>query len=250
MMTRWMISGLLAVACMVGGCKNSDNAATTPATTTTGASSASGSDANGQTAAGTATGAAGTSMQQQAPPPPPPPPPLVVPAGTTIPVILATTLNSKTSDAGDVFQGSIARPVLVGEEEAIPKGASVEGVVVSAKKQGAIKGEATLSVKLTKIVVHGTPYMVASSTYGETEKGKGKRSAVMTGGGAALGAIIGGIAGGGKGAAIGAGVGGGGGLAASAGTGGKNAELPAESRINFKLTEPITIDRNQAPVSN
>jgi hypothetical protein len=83
---------------------------------------------------------------------------------------------------------------------------------------------------------------IATGAYGGTQKGKGKRTAVVTGGGAAVGALIGGLAGGGKGAAIGAGVGAGGGLAASGATGGKNVEFPAESRIAFKLTESVTIE--------
>jgi hypothetical protein len=158
-------------------------------------------------------------------------------------VILATKLDSRVNKVGDEFQATLAAPILVNGEEAIPKGATVSGVVVDAKKQGAIKGEANLAVRLTRITVRGKDYPISTSTYAATEKGKGKRSAVVTGGGAALGALIGGLAGGGKGAAIGAGVGGGGGLAASAGTGGQNVVFPAESRITFKLSKAITIDR-------
>jgi hypothetical protein len=171
-----------------------------------------------------------------------PPRPIVVPAGTAIPVILSSTLNSRTSNAGDEFEGSLASPVLVDGQEAIPKGASVTGTVVTTKAQGKFKGPAILTVKLVKIRVRGKPYPIASRSYSEMEKGKGKRTAVVTGGGAALGALIGGLAGGGKGAAIGAGVGGGGGLAASGATGGKNITLPAESRIIFRLADSLTLD--------
>lgn len=176
-------------------------------------------------------------------PAPEPPQPIVVPSGTTIPVILSTALNSRTNNAGDEFSGSVAAPVLVEGEEAIPKHAAVSGTVVNTKAQGAIKGEAVMSIRINRITVGGKSYVISSSAYTATEKGKGKRSAIVTGGGAVAGALIGGLAGGGKGAAIGAGVGAGGGLAASAGTGGKNVTLPAEARINFKLTAPLTIDR-------
>jgi len=185
----------------------------------------------------------GNAGNNPAAPAPEPMRPLVVPAGTVLPVILTTTLNSRTSSPGDEFTGSIAAPVLVEGEVAIPKDAIVTGTVVNAKAQGAIKGRAVMSLRLHQIKVHGKTYSISSSSFTETEKGKGKRSAIMTGGGAVAGALIGGLAGGGKGAAIGAGVGGGGGLAASAGTGGKNVTLPAESRINFKLTDSLTIDR-------
>jgi hypothetical protein len=56
-----------------------------------------------------------------------------------------------------------------------------------------------------------------------------------------LGAIIGAIAGGGKGAGIGAGVGG----AAGAGdvllTRGKDAVIPVETKLTFRLQEPVSI---------
>jgi type IV secretory pathway VirB10-like protein len=178
-----------------------------------------------------------------APPPPEPPKPYVLAAGTSIPVVLSQALNSRVNSSGDEFEGSVATDVTADNGDiAIPKGSSVSGTVVNAKKQGAIKGEADLSIRLTKVQVRGKGYLIATSTYAATQKGKGKRSAVVTGGGAALGALIGGLAGGGKGAAIGAGVGGGGGLAASAGTGGQNVDLPAESRVTFKLTDSVTID--------
>ena len=193
-----------------------------------------------------ATGPSTTAEREQAPaptPPPPPPQPFVVPAGTEIPVILSSTINSRVANPGDEFEGSVATNILVDGEAAIPKGSAVTGTVVNSKKQGTFKGQADLAVKLTRLQVRGKGYVIASSTYAATEKGKGKRTAAVTGGGAAIGALIGGLAGGGKGAAIGAGVGAGGGLAASGATGGKNVEFPAESRITFKLTDAVTIDR-------
>jgi hypothetical protein len=172
-----------------------------------------------------------------------PAPPFQVAAGTSLPVVLTDSLSSKTNNPGDEFDATLASPVMVNGEVAIPKGSSVHGTVVDAKKQGTFKGEASLVVRITSITVRGKVYPISSSTYSGAEKGKGKRTAVVTGGGAALGALIGGLAGGGKGAAIGAGVGGGGGLAASGATGGKNVEFPSETRITFRLSQPITVDR-------
>lgn len=184
-------------------------------------------------------------QQTQGQPKPAPEPlrPLVVPAGTSLPVVLGQTLNSRTNDAGEEFSGTIASDITVDGAVAIPRGADVSGVITRSKKQGAFKGEADLAIRLSSVRVGGKSYPLSTSTYAESVKGKGKRTAIVTGGGAAVGALIGGLAGGGKGAAIGAGVGGGGGLAASGATGGRNVTLPAESRINFKLTESVTIDR-------
>jgi hypothetical protein len=182
--------------------------------------------------------------QEQAPAPPPEPPaPLVVPAGTTLPVILATSISSYKNKAGDEFEGNLAAPIVANGEVAVPKGAKITGTIVDAKKQGKFKGEALLTIRLTSVNVGGKDYLISTHTWSDTEKGKGKRSAVITGGGAAAGALIGGLAGGGKGAGIGALVGGAGGLAASGGTGGQNVNLPAETKINFKLAKSLTIDR-------
>jgi hypothetical protein len=234
----WLAYGAAALLLLAGCGKSNDNAnqANGP-----NANSASNEAAPGQAPGQPAT--AQTEPPAPPPEPPKPPKPLVVPAGASIPVILSTTLNSHKNKPGQEFEASVAAPVVVDGEPAIPKGTRVTGVIVNAKKQGAVKGEAEMSIKLTSLTVHGKNYLIATNSYSGTEKGKGKRSAVMTGGGAAVGALIGGLAGGGKGAAIGAGVGAGGGLATAAGTGGKNVEFPAESRITFKLSQPVTIDR-------
>jgi len=63
----------------------------------------------------------------------------------------------------------------------------------------------------------------------------------MVGGGAGLGALIGGMAGGGKGAAIGALAGAGAGTAGSAFTGNKDIVLPAESAVSFKLEQSLVV---------
>ena len=176
-------------------------------------------------------------------PPPEPPKPFVVASGTSLPIILGQKIDSRVDEAGEEFIGSLARDITVNEEVAIPKGSRVSGVITRSKKQGTFKGEADLALKLNSITVGGKNYPISSSTWAQTVKGKGKRTAKVTGGGAAIGALIGGLAGGGKGAAIGAGVGAGGGLAASGATGGENVTLQPESKITFKLTAPVTIDR-------
>ena len=71
--------------------------------------------------------------------------------------------------------------------------------------------------------------------------GANKRTAVYTGGGAALGAIIGAIAGGGKGAAIGAGAGAGAGALTQVFTKGKSIKVPVESVLTFQLDKPLQV---------
>jgi hypothetical protein len=172
---------------------------------------------------------------------PPPPEPIVVPSGTTLTVRVGQALSSKTSQAGQTFLATMAQPVSVGGRSAIPSGSTVSGTVVSAKAKGKFKGEGELSLALRSITVHGHTYNITTQVLDNTSKGKGKRTAATTGGGAAGGALIGGIAGGGKGAAIGALVGGGAGLVGGAATGNKQIEIPAESALSFRLSAPLTL---------
>jgi hypothetical protein len=169
--------------------------------------------------------------------------PIVVPAGTAVTVSLGSAIGSKLSQSGQAFNGSVAKDVLVGSAVAIPKGATVSGTVTDAKPLGKFAGGAVLQVRLDSITLHGSELPVQTALRTFTAKGKGKRTAVLTGGGAAVGGIIGALAGGGKGAAIGMAAGGGAGAGGSALTGNKDIVLPAESAVSFELSQPFEVRR-------
>ncbi len=193
-------------------------------------------------AAAMADQAANTPAPTPAPAPAPPPPqPIIVPTGTSLTVTVDQALSSKTSQAGQTFLATLARPISIDGKSAIPKGASVTGTVIAAKEKGKIKGEGELSLALTSITIRGKNYNIQTGALDSTVKGKGKRTAVTTGGGAAGGALIGGIAGGGKGAGIGALVGAAGGLVGGALTGNKQIEIPAETPLTFTLSSSLTL---------
>src|SRR5262245_61395740 len=165
----------------------------------------------------------------------------VVPAGPELTVTVDQKLSSKTSEAGQSFMATVAQPVTVGGRTAIPKGSSVSGKVLRAKAKGKIKGEGELAITLTSVTVRGKNYPLAVGSLDSTIKGKGKRTAVTTGGGAAGGALIGGLAGGGKGAGIGALVGAAGGFVGGAFTGNKQIEIAAETPLTFTLSKSLTV---------
>jgi len=168
---------------------------------------------------------------------------ITVPAGKVLTVRLADEVGSKISQPGQTFGGSLARAVEVDGEVVIPAGSRVQGEVVDAKAMGHFAGGALLELKLDSITVNGEQLPVRTATLTQTLKGKGKRTGLLIGGGAGVGAAIGAIAGGGKGAAIGALAGGGAGTAGSAYTGNKEIVLPAESAVAFALRAPLTIRR-------
>lgn len=253
-MSALVLSFVLVLA--LGGCTKKDQSQTQPpATDNTQATQTTNAPESGQNQMATPTPAQQQAQQQQmtpapekqmaksTPAPPPPPPPITVPAGTSLVVRMGNTIDTKTANTGDTFTGTLARSVSVEGEVAIPSGAGVTGSVVSAKSPGKFKGEGVLSVTLNSIQVGGSEVTIDTSTYAQTVKGKGKRTAVLTGGGAGAGALIGGLAGGGKGALIGGLVGAGAGGAGSAFTGNKDLRIPAESVVTFKLSSPITVKR-------
>jgi len=167
--------------------------------------------------------------------------PIVVPAGTVITVRLNDAVGTKISQSGQTFSATVAQPVEVNGTTFIPDGAEATGTVVTATPAGRFKGGSVLQLKLDSVTINGKPRRVETSAVTRSEKGKGKRTATMVGGGAGVGALIGGLAGGGKGAAIGAIAGAGAGTAGSAFTGNRDITLPAESVVSFKLEAPLEI---------
>ena len=160
---------------------------------------------------------------------------VTIPAGTTLTVVLSTSLNSGTNNAGDTFTGNLSEPVVVDGKTVLAKGTKVEGKVVSAEGAGKVKGVGRISLDLTSAVVGGKAIALSTKTHSEEAKSTKGRDAAVIGGAAGVGTAIGAIAGGKKGAAIGAAVGGGAGTGTVLATKGKNVDYPAESNIEFTL---------------
>ncbi len=153
-------------------------------------------------------------------------------------VTITQELAASKNNVGDGFSGELAAPVTTASGAVVfPRGSHVVGTVVAAKGRGRFKGSGALGIEVTSIRGHA----VHVDSYEKEEKGKGKRTAAMVGGGAGGGALIGGLAGGGKGALIGGLIGAGAGTAGAAFTGNKDVVIPSESVVHFHLTAPVTI---------
>jgi hypothetical protein len=162
--------------------------------------------------------------------------------GTTLAVRLGEGLSTDRNRAGDEFTGTLDQALVVGDMVIAERGARVEGRVVTSERAGRVKGLAELSLELTKLhTADGQTVRIRTATFQKEAATSKKEDATKVGAGAAIGAIIGAIAGGGKGAAIGAGVGGAAGGGTVAATRGKPVELSVETRMNFRIQEPVTI---------
>ena len=204
---------------------------------------------------------------RQAPPPPPgygqyPPPapgygrpqyppaprysvpngPITLASGTVLQLRTADSVDSKRAREGTPVDFTVIRDVTVNGWLAIPRGATVHGVVTETKSAGELKGSPELALRLTSLDLGGRSYPLDSDEFRVKGPSKTGRTATNIIGGSVLGAIIGGAAGGGGGAAIGAVAGGTVGTAASAASHGPNAWIPAEAMVTFHLNTPLTVD--------
>ncbi len=193
-----------------------------------------------QQGSGWSSGAPGQPAQK-APAEPPKPKVVTIPAGTTLAVRIVTGLTTKTAQNGTPFSATLQEPLSVDGELIAAKGAEVDGVVVLSDPGGKVKGKASISVALKTLNSQYGKLGITTGNVGAEAKSTVKkdvtRGAIMTGAGAAIGAI----AGGGKGAAIGAGIGGAAGVGTAMATKGAPAEIPSESLLTFKLSSPVTV---------
>lgn len=166
---------------------------------------------------------------------------VTVPAGSVLRIRINRGLDSQHIQPGAYFDGTVLTDVVAGGAVAIPRGATVQGTVVDAKKAGVFKGEGELALQITGLTLGGNTYPVTSEVW--TREGKDKTAGTVnrTAGGAALGAVFGALAGGGTGAAIGAGVGGGLGLGSAAGGPRGQIIVPPESVLTFRTAQPSVV---------
>lgn len=151
------------------------------------------------------------------------------PAGTKFTIRTSSELNSGSAKAGQTWDGVLSKDVLVNGKVIAKAGSAVKGKVVSAKSSGRLHAPGQLSVRL--LTVDGKA--VTTGSLYRQGKSHTKSNATKIGGGAAAGAVIGALAGGGKGAAIGSMAGAGAGTGVAAATGKMEAVIPAEATLVF-----------------
>jgi hypothetical protein len=182
------------------------------------------------------------------PSPAPQPRTVTLPVGTNVVIRLAETLSPEHNYTGDTFRATLEVPIIMDGFIIADKGSKVLGTITSAQQAGRVEGVSDLSLALTEIsTTDGQRVKIETSTWDKKgAKSTGEDSAKIAGG-AALGAIIGAIAAGGKGAAIGAGAGGAVGTGTVLASRGKSVTLPVETRLTFRLTNPVTITEKLNP---
>jgi len=182
----------------------------------------------------------------QAPPPPAyqePNGPVTVPQGTLVQLRTNEGLDSKRAKDGQPVEFTVIRDVAVGGVLALPKGATVHGVVTEAKHVGAgdLGGSSVLALKLTSLDLGGQSYPLDSDQFKVKGPNKAGQTVGNAVGGGILGTIIGCAVGRGFGCAVGAGAGVAAGVGASAASSGPQVWIPAEALVTFHLNTPLTV---------
>ena len=169
----------------------------------------------------------------------------LVPVGTNLKIRLNETLSSKESRAGDKFTAIAIDPVRFNE-------ATVHGHIRSIVKSGNVKGRTTMNLSFDSIDLPGDPpkhgglHGYVTKIYGTSAKtdqeggvqseSRGNQTLKRSGIGATAGAIIGGIAGGGKGAGIGLILGGAGGAGSLVMKGSKELRIESGTEMLVHVT--------------
>ncbi len=168
----------------------------------------------------------------------------LVPAGTQLRINLNDTLSSKDSRAGDKFTATVVNPSRYEQ-------ATASGHIRSIRKSGRVEGRTTMtlafdSIRLADgrtgplraevIRVYDSDSAKKVDEEGRVQSGgRGKQTLKRSGIGAVAGAVIGGIAGGGKGAAIGMIVGGAAGAGSVAVQGSKELKLERGTEMLIRV---------------
>lgn len=167
--------------------------------------------------------------------------PVTIPAGAVVQVRVNERLSSNKAQPGDPFHGIVVNDVVVGGAVAIPRGASIEGKVISAAKSGSLKGRGEMAIQLTQLNLGGRSYPLVSDVWSHAGPDKTLETVNRAVGFGAVGAIIGAVAGGGAGAAIGGGVGAAAGIGTSAAEGKGQVVVPSEALIAFHTAQPLPV---------
>lgn len=166
---------------------------------------------------------------------------VTLPAGTTLPLSLTSSMDSGTSAVEDRVTAELTRPVSVDGREVLPAGARFQGIVTDVDDAGHVKGRASIAFRFTSLQSGDEQHDVQTATVSRLAPATKGEDATKIGIGAGAGAVIGGLLGGKDGAATGAAIGGASGAGVVLGTRGTEMRLAPGADVTSQLSAPLTI---------
>ena len=165
----------------------------------------------------------------------------ILPAGTTLPLELKSTIASDVSEVEDTVRATVRNPVTIDGQEVLPVGTELSGHVTEAERAGRVKGRARIAFQFTSLRYDGERRSLRTDpVVQEAEATKGE-DATKIGIGAGAGAVIGAVVGGKSAAAKGAAIGGAAGTGAVLATRGKEVRLEPGTDLAARLAAPLSI---------
>lgn len=172
----------------------------------------------------------------------------MLPSGTELTVRTSEAIDSSTAVVNQTFSAVVERDLLDDSDTIVVPAGSHAVLVVREVSSGGATGSPDIVLDVQSMTVSGRRYVVSTGdlkTDSGTGIGKNRRTAETVGGGAALGTIIGAIAGGAKGAAIGVLIGAAGGAGVQVLNKGKDVHVPAETLLTFRLDKSVSLQADR-----
>ena len=91
--------------------------------------------------------------------------PVTIPQGTLLELRTSEPVSSRRAKDGEAVQFTVIRDVVYGGALAIPRGATVHGVVTESKKSGDLGGSPELALRLTSLDLGGLTYPLDSDQF-------------------------------------------------------------------------------------
>lgn len=166
----------------------------------------------------------------------------IIPAGTVLSVRTTAPIAAASTYPGAQVNVIVDDPVIVDGLVVIPRDAVATLDVIDVDRSSNFNGKERITFRVNSVQVGDRMYHVTSSTIEFKGRSEGKNTARKIIGGAGIGSAVGGIFGGGSGAVLGA-VAGGGTGAIIAGSDKQHLVVPAETRLEFRLSSSIAEER-------
>jgi peptidoglycan hydrolase-like protein with peptidoglycan-binding domain len=179
-----------------------------------------------------------------------------IPENTIVSMRMDSYLSSRTARVGDRFTATVTIPVYVNGKTVVPAGSRVEGRVTEVTPAKRMSKSGTIAIDFDELIFpNGSRVRLIGSLTSDDPEMQRKideesrvsgttdnRSAVFVGGGGAVWAVLGGMAGGGKGAVLGGIAGAGAGVAGVLLSKGEEAQVPTGTTFGIQLRQPLVIE--------
>ena len=123
---------------------------------------------------------------------------MTIPAGTTLPLALTSSVASDTSAVEDAVTAELTSPITIDGRDVLPAGTRLAGAVTGVDDSNRVKGRAMIAFRFTSLRTGDARYDLEAEPLSRLAPATKSEDATKIAIGAGAGAVIGGILGGGR----------------------------------------------------